>query len=258
MKIIFLAFFLITGVAFASTVEEVESFFQKGMQLSQQGLINEALDEFHKVVSSDPSNLPQDYYIQTYSEACFNIGLLYSKKDEYEKGIENFKKALEINPEHKRALYYIAFNLISLGEIAEAKSYYERVKLLGIVEADDIVGKYFGSTKDRELSIQYQSFFAPDKTISVTIKGNPCGDDGLIRDTLSGIEKFSKIINFSISPNIYVERVRSKNGDKIVIEKWRVGEKESQKEIWVKYNFAPPEGFPSKVMIQFSETEIFS
>lgn len=187
MKKLLALLLLMPAIVFASTVEEVENYFQKGLQYAQQGRMDEAIEEFYKVVSADSSGLPQDYYTQTYSEAFFHIGMLYSKKGDKEKGIENFRKVLGILPVHKRALYYLSWSLLDLGEVAEAKLYYSRAKELGFTgddPQDDPIGNYFSSLEEKEFIIQYQSFFNPDKTITVTIKGTLIGDEELMRDTI--------------------------------------------------------------------------
>lgn len=72
---------LMSGIVYAQTLEEVENHFQKGLQYSQSGMKNEAIDEFRQVVETDPANLPKDYYEQTYSEAFFDMGVLYAQKE---------------------------------------------------------------------------------------------------------------------------------------------------------------------------------
>lgn len=262
MKKLLILLLLIPGIAFAATTEEIESHFQKGLQYSQQGKMDEAIEEFSTVVSADSSGLTQDYYTQTYGEAFFDIGWLYSEKGDMTKGIENFRKALEILPSHKRALYYLSGDLLEIGEIAEAKLYYNRAKELGFSgdnsQMGDTVGGYFSNLKEREFIVQYQSFFDPEKIMAVTIKGNPIGDEQLIRDTITGIEKQSKIIGYSYLAPILVERIRQKENNTITIEKWAVGEGDNSKAFWIKYNFAPPAGFPYKVMILISEKDDFS
>ena len=261
MKGLLILLLLIPGIAFAATMEEIESHFQKGLQYSQHGKMDEAIEEFSTVVSADFSALPQDYYTQTYSEAFFDIGVLYSKKGDMEKGIENLRKALEILPNHKRALYYLSGDLLEIGEIAEAKLYYNRAKELGFSgdssQMGDTIGGYFSSLKEKELIVPYQSFFDPKKIIAVTIKGNPIGDEQLIRDTITAIEKQSKIIGYGYLTPILVERIRQKENNVITIEKWTVAEEDNSKAFWIKYNSAPPAGFPYKIMILISEKDDF-
>lgn len=262
MKKLLIFLLLIPGIAFAATMEEIENHFQKGLQYNQQGRMDEAIEEFSTVVSADSSGLTQDYYTQTYSEAFFDIGVLYSKKGDMIKGIENFRKVLEILPSHKRALYYLSGDLLEIGEVAEAKLYYNRAKELGFSgdnsQMGDTVGGYFSSLKEKKFTVQYQSFFDPEKIIAVTIKGNPIGDEQLIRDTIAAIEKQSKVIGYGYLTPILVECIRQKENNSLTIEKWAVGEGNNLKAFWIKYNFAPPAGFPYKVMILISEKDDFS
>ena len=182
------------------------------------------------------------------------MGLLYSKNGDNQKAVENFNKSLEIMPNHKRALYYLSYVLIDLGEIAKAKSFYERAKALGFTggnsQKGDIVGAYFNSVKKRMLTIQYPLFFESGKTISVIIEGNMVGDDQLVQDTLVAIEKYAKIVNYSGSlQKISVETVRVKENNSKVVEKWTVGDSTNNKDFWIKYDFTPPKDFPYKVMV---------
>ncbi|MFA4854162.1 MAG: tetratricopeptide repeat protein [Candidatus Omnitrophota bacterium] len=251
---------LMAGVVYAQTSEEaVEGHFQKGLEYSQSGMKDEAIAEFRQVVEADPANLSKGYYEHTYSEAFFDIGVLYAQKGDNEKGAEYLKKVLEILPNHKRALYYLSNVLMNIGEIAEARPYYDRAKELGFTggkPGDDVIGDYFNIVKERELTIQYPLFFEQGKSISVTIKGTFNGDEDLLRDTITALEKYSKLTNYSGSFNqISADLIRLRENKTIFIEKWVVGENGNQKEFWVRYNFAPPKDFPYKVMIQTSEKE---
>ncbi|MDD5692101.1 MAG: tetratricopeptide repeat protein [Candidatus Omnitrophica bacterium] len=250
---------LMSGMAYAQTLEEVEGHFQKGIQYSQSGMKDESIAEFRQVVEADPTNLPKDYYEQTYSEAFFDIGVLYAQKGDNEKGAEYLKKALEVFPNHKMALYYLSNVLMNIGEFAEAKPYYDRAKELGFTggkPGDDVIGDYFNIIKERELTIQYPLFFEPGKSISVTIKGTFNGDEDLLRDTITALEKYAKLTDYSGSFNqISADLIRLRENKTVFIEKWVVGESGNQKEFWVRYNFAPPKDFPYKVMIQTSEKE---
>lgn len=259
MKKIFLIFALMCSVAFAATIDEVEQSYQKGIQLGNQGKIEEALQEFQKVVSADPDNLPNDYYIQTVCEAYFNIGLLKSKKGDLRAGSENFQKALRINPRHARSLYYLADNFISEGEIAKAIEYYNKAKALGFTkdyqQASDSVGDLLSNFKKRNLSIDYQSYFDPNKRVKINIEGNPIGDDQLIRDAIGAIEKILKVSGLGLFSQAKVEYIRQRNKT-IEIERWNVKGDKWEKTLWIKYDSNPPAGFPYKIMIEVSEEEI--
>jgi len=241
-------------------MEEVEQQFQNGLRLANEGKIEPAIEEFQKLVQTDPTGLPEDYYMQTYSEAYFNIGLLQSKKGNMEQGIENYKKAVQVFPEHKRTLYYMAYNLISTGEIGEAMRYYDKAKDLGFSkdyqQTEDFVGKMLLNFKKRELIIEYKSYFDHDKTIKIEIEGNPIGDNELIGDAISAIERVLKVSGYDIFSKASVEYIREREGKTIDIEKWTIHGDGWQKVIWVKYDSTPPEGFPMKIMITASEGEI--
>ena len=255
-----LIFFLMCGVASAGAIEEVEQHFQKGLQLSQNGDTEEALKEFDEVVSTDPNSLSHDYYVDTYSEAFFDIGLIYSKKREFEKGAENYRKALKIFPNHRRSLYYLSYNLIKMGEVAEAMQYYRQAKALGFTGdakgPGDFVGEALRPFKERDLAIEYQPDFQSEESTTIKIRGNPIGDDGLIRDAVRAIERVLLIEGHDeMFSQATVQYIRHKEERTIAVEKWALQGTGWQKDIWVKYDFTPPEGFPYKVLIVASERE---
>lgn len=260
MKKVFLIFSLMCSVAFAATMDDVEESFQKGLQLSNQGKIEEALQEFQKVISTDPNNLPNDYYIQTVSEAYFNIGLLKSKQEDIKGGTENYRKALSINSKHARSLYYLSWNLISDGEIAAAGEYYNKAKSLGFTkdyqQPTDFVGDYLAAFKQRSLTIDYQSYFDSDKSVKINIAGDPIGDDQLICDAIGAMERVLKVSELGLFSQATVEYVRQRENKTIDIERWQVKGDGWEKIFWIKYDSTPPAGFPYKIMIEASEKEI--
>ncbi|MBU2101996.1 MAG: hypothetical protein KKF80_01225, partial [Candidatus Omnitrophica bacterium] len=107
----------------------------------------------------------------------------------------------------------------------------------------------------RSITIDYQSYFDHNKRVMINVEGNPIGENQLIHDAIGGIERVLKISGFGLFSRATVEYIRERNKT-IDIERWNVQGEGWEKTLWVKYDFAPPAGFPYKVMIEVSEMEI--
>jgi tetratricopeptide (TPR) repeat protein len=74
--------------------EDAGSHFKLGVVYGNEGLMEESLHEFEKTIEYDP----------TYSKAYYNLGALYSSKndgDSIETAIQHFNKYLELEPDTK-------------------------------------------------------------------------------------------------------------------------------------------------------------
>ena len=67
---------------------ETEELFQKGNSLLEEGHLLEAIDIYAEVVGADSGHM----------NAYANRGLAYSYLEDYEQAIEDFTKALELDP----------------------------------------------------------------------------------------------------------------------------------------------------------------
>ncbi|MDD5595845.1 MAG: carbon starvation CstA family protein, partial [Candidatus Omnitrophica bacterium] len=214
--------------------------------------------------NTDPAGIPDAYFRETKREAYFNLGLLYGKKRELNKSIESFKNALEIDLGYSRAKYYLASSLIMAGEIAQARAYYEELRIAGVSgdplnpAAGDYLKSVFDKMPERTISVNYTPLFSGGKAITVTIKGIFGADQGSIKDTLAAIEKVARINNVALSENIQADFIRTKNEGTILIEKWVLDNGKTKNEFWVSYNTNPPADFPNKMMITVSDREDYS
>lgn len=80
--------------------------FEKGVQHSLKGEIDQAIKEYETVLTYNPNS----------SEAYNNLGFAYYDKGEIDKAIENQKKALEINPNLANGYYGLALALEKKGD----------------------------------------------------------------------------------------------------------------------------------------------
>lgn len=244
-----------------ATIQEIDVLFQKGLECVQTDKIDDAIEKFTKIVSLDYKGLPQDYYEHTYGQAYYNIGMLYVQKGDNQQGIENLRKAVFTSPANTKALYYLAATYLSIGEIAKAKMYYYRAELLGFTKDKDNpkdnngLTNYFNSLKDKKIIVSYTPLYQPLEAIDVVVKGTPCGDENLIRETIAEIEKFAQINEKQGLTPITVISIRQKENNKIIIEKWLVGFRDVQREIWVRYDFSNLETSTAKINIEVSDKE---
>jgi len=74
-------------------VQKVLSLNQKAIELGKAGDLDEAISLFSEAVKLDPG----------YAESHNNLGYAYFLKGEYKRAEEQFKKALEVAPDHERA-----------------------------------------------------------------------------------------------------------------------------------------------------------
>ena len=90
-------------------------WYQKAFEHYQQWIINEP------------------YNAQLY----YSLGTVYSRSDRVEEGIEQYKKAIGLDPDYRNALFNLASSYDALGEAGWAVTYYERMLATG-GEADEM------------------------------------------------------------------------------------------------------------------------
>ncbi|MEE8329020.1 MAG: tetratricopeptide repeat protein [Thermodesulfovibrionia bacterium] len=111
---ILIALFLISGVTYAQSPAE-ESYY-KGVEHAIQGKFRKAKKEFEKTLTIDSFYSPAELSLETIkdvieqkikTETAIHLfkGTSYTKKGQYDKAINDYNKAIEINP--KFAVAYI-------------------------------------------------------------------------------------------------------------------------------------------------------
>jgi tetratricopeptide (TPR) repeat protein len=71
-----------------------------------------------EVIQQDPTN----------EVALFNLGLLSMRSNQYDRAIERFRQILAVNPDSRKARFYLGVSLVEKGEKAEAKKVLAEVK----------------------------------------------------------------------------------------------------------------------------------
>lgn len=129
--------------------DDVEILNALGVNMTRQGKYAEALDAFARIEKLDP-NFEASYCnrIITYTEMAqhdqaelmfylarqvkdecplcyYNIGNSLCAREEYERAIDCWKQALRLDPKHPQANARIADAYWSMGELEEARKYYQ-------------------------------------------------------------------------------------------------------------------------------------
>ena len=60
------------------------------------------------------------------SFALYGLAMEYAAREEYEKAIEHFRKVCEVSPNYSYAYYHAGRVLTKMGQIEEARRFYEK------------------------------------------------------------------------------------------------------------------------------------
>ena len=156
------------------------SFFQYGLELSEQGLDAPALIAFERVVKRDPSaisfhNLATLYMKQgqpsqaqaafmralelqpDYADANNSLGALLAQSGKVPEAIERFRAALQTKPDFPDALNNLGFALFQTGQIDQAREFYQRALELqpDFPEALNNLGIFFGQRRELDRAETY-------------------------------------------------------------------------------------------------------
>jgi Tfp pilus assembly protein PilF/peroxiredoxin len=149
------------------------SYFQYGLELSEQGFDKAALAVFERVGKHDPTaitfynlgtlymKLGQPSAAKTaleralsltpdYAEASNTLGALLGQNGDVEGAIAQFRKALAIRPDYADALNNLGYALFQTGKRQEAYEQYQRALQIqpDFAEALNNVGIFFGQQRD--------------------------------------------------------------------------------------------------------------
>jgi tetratricopeptide (TPR) repeat protein len=156
------------------------SYFQYGLELSEQGFDKPALAVFERVAKFDPSaitfyNLGTLYMklgqpsaakaaleqalslSPEYAEASNTLGALLGQNGDVDSAIAQFRKALETKPDYADALNNLGYALFQTGRRQEAYELYQRALNLrpDFPEALNNVGIFFGQQRELERAESY-------------------------------------------------------------------------------------------------------
>ena len=118
-----------------------ETAFAQARRLAQQGKFDEAIGQLESLVTKQPDA----------KGLAHELGIVYYKKGDYLKALENFKKALEENPGDSEAIQLKGLSYYLSGRPAEAIAPLEKVQTWypsANVDASYILGICYMQTKD--------------------------------------------------------------------------------------------------------------
>jgi Flp pilus assembly protein TadD/peroxiredoxin len=156
------------------------SYFQYGLELSEQGFDTAALAAFEHVAKVDPTaitfyNLGTLYMkggqpsqakaaferaLQLkpdYSDASNSLGVLLAQSGQVPAAIERFRAALQAKPDFADALNNLGFALFETGDTAQAYELYQKALTLqpNFPEALNNLGIFFGRQGDFDRALTY-------------------------------------------------------------------------------------------------------
>ena len=174
---------LVRAVPFAGTFYSSlgdRSYFQYGLELSEQGFDTAALAAFEYVAKVDPSaitffNLGTLYMkggqpsqakaayeraLQMkpdYADASNSLGALLAQSGQVPAAIEHFRAALQAKPDFADALNNLGFALFQTGETAQAYELFQKALALqpDFPEALNNLGIFFGRQGDLDRALTY-------------------------------------------------------------------------------------------------------
>ena len=174
---------LARAVPFAGTFTSPpgdRSYFQYGLELSEQGFDRPALDAFERVAKADPSaitfynlgtlymKLGQPAAAKTaleralalnpeYADANNTLGALLAQNGDIAAAVAHFRSALNTKPDFADALNNLGYTLFQTGQAQQAYELYQRALQLrpDFPEALNNVGIFFGQQRDLEHAETY-------------------------------------------------------------------------------------------------------
>ncbi len=81
--------------------------------------------KYQKMIEHNPQD-PAVYY---------SLGVIYSKMQEHQAAVEQYKKAVDLQPDFSNALFNLASSLEAMGDLEQSRSYYQ--KFLSLPEGKD-------------------------------------------------------------------------------------------------------------------------
>jgi len=94
----FMSLLIISGMLILARTDELNQYFKRGIDYTNQGEYDKAIKEFTKVITND----------RNYSDAYLGLGVVYVHKGMNREAVELLKKAIELDPNKKMAYFVLA------------------------------------------------------------------------------------------------------------------------------------------------------
>jgi tetratricopeptide (TPR) repeat protein len=122
--------------AVGNKLNAAEDYYDAGVKYMEFGRYKEAINMLETAINMKP----------VFPDAINTLGVCYTKKEEYEKAIEFYEKALGQSGEHAGYMLNIAISHFMMGNKGMAKQKYDEVILIDPVFAGKL-DKVFGAAK---------------------------------------------------------------------------------------------------------------
>lgn len=126
---------LVSGCS--SKEDRKQAYFDRGMELYNQGNYTKALLEFKNVIQIDPKD----------ADAYFMFGLLEEKEENWRKAFSLFFRAVELNPKHQDAQVHLGTIYVLAGETEKALEAAGTVLAVSPDHAEALVLRGFAQAK---------------------------------------------------------------------------------------------------------------
>jgi FKBP-type peptidyl-prolyl cis-trans isomerase 2 len=133
-----------------SQAAAAEEFYKKGIELQNNGEIDEAIAYYRKAIGQNPKHAGAFYnmgvafhgkglidqailcyeiaigFNQEFTEAHHNLGVAYNEKGKFDEALVCFQRVLQLKPDHAGAFYNLGNTLTAQGHYNEAKQCYKK------------------------------------------------------------------------------------------------------------------------------------
>ncbi|MEW8625387.1 MAG: tetratricopeptide repeat protein [Candidatus Thiodiazotropha sp.] len=131
---------LILGTACSSKEDRKQAYFDRGMELYNQGNYTKARLEFKNVLQIDPKD----------ADGYYMFGLLEEKEENWRKAFSLFFRAVELNPKHQDAQVHLGTIYVLAGETDKAMQAAETVLRISPNHSEALVLRGFALAKSGE------------------------------------------------------------------------------------------------------------
>ncbi len=94
----FVTLLIISGMLVFAWTDELDKYFNRGIEYSNRGEYDKAIEEFMQVIAID----------RNYSDAYLGLGIVYVHKGMDKEAVELLKKAIELDPNKEMAYFILA------------------------------------------------------------------------------------------------------------------------------------------------------
>lgn len=232
----------------ASSLTDYDDYFSKGRNLFREGQFDDAREQFERAAAADSSKI----------DARLNVGVCYLKAGRFDQALNAFQDIVAAFPSDWRPYYFSAELYFKMQEIDKAVKNHRKAQDLGLNSDDDKIGPLLAQYRVRKFDLGYKPLFdINNSSVPLHFKGNPGGDEELLRDTVKQIEKTEYIYQRRMFTDATIEFLRWEPKGSVYVEKWSVSGPDGKKEYWVRYNTAPPPDFGTRTQIEVSERDSF-